>query len=50
MDPENPIKIKFTEDLAAYVWLGKTKSIVPFPDYINFLKKQKDFREKQQLK
>ena len=49
-DPANPIKIKFTEDLAAYVWLGKTKSIVPFPDYIIFLKKeQKDFKKKQQL-
>ena len=49
-DPTNPIKIKFTEDLAAYVWLGKTKSIVPFPDYIVFLKKeQKDFKKKQQL-
>ncbi|MDR1244686.1 MAG: hypothetical protein LBJ98_01755 [Endomicrobium sp.] len=49
-DPANPIKIKFTEDLAAYVWLGKTKSIVPFPDYIVFLKKeQKDFKKKQQL-
>jgi hypothetical protein len=49
-DPANPIKIKFTEDLAAYVWLGKTKTIVPFPDYMTFLKKeQKDFKKKQQL-
>ncbi|MDR2811677.1 MAG: hypothetical protein LBB06_01025 [Endomicrobium sp.] len=49
-DPSNPIKIKFSEDLAAYVWLGKTKSIVPFPDYITFLKKeQKNFKKKQQL-
>jgi hypothetical protein len=49
-DPANPIKIKFNEDLAAYVWLGKTKSIVPFPDYITFLKKeQKEFKKKQQL-
>jgi hypothetical protein len=49
-DHADPIKIKFTEDLAAYVWLGKTKSIVPFPDYIIFLKKeQKNFKRKQQL-
>jgi hypothetical protein len=39
-NPESPIKIKFTKNLAAYVWLGKTKSIVPFPDYISFLKKE----------
>jgi hypothetical protein len=45
-DPTNPIKIKFSEDFAAYVWLGKTKSIVSFPDYITFLKKQKKLQEK----
>ncbi|MDR1511710.1 MAG: hypothetical protein LBS15_02945 [Endomicrobium sp.] len=33
------IKIKFNKDLAAYVWLGKTKNIVTFHDYISFLKK-----------
>jgi hypothetical protein len=51
VDPENPIKIKFNKDLAAYVWLGKTKTIVPFPDYIAFLKRQqKEFRKKERLK
>jgi hypothetical protein len=50
-DPENPIKIKFNKDVAAYVWLGKTKTIVPFPDYMAFLKKQqKEFRKKQRLR
>ncbi|MDR1122854.1 MAG: hypothetical protein LBL02_02385 [Endomicrobium sp.] len=43
----NLVKIKFTKDLAAYVWLDKTKSIVPFPDYVSFLKKeQKESRKK----
>jgi hypothetical protein len=44
-DPANPIKIKFSEDLAAYVWLGKTKSIVPFPDYMTFLKKEQQLNK-----
>jgi hypothetical protein len=49
-DPANPIKVKFQEDLAAYVWLGKTKTIVTFPDYMAFLKKeQKNFKKKQLL-
>jgi hypothetical protein len=39
-DPANPIKIKFQPDLSAYVWIGKTKNIVPFPDYMSFLKKE----------
>ncbi|MDR1721220.1 MAG: hypothetical protein LBR09_02375 [Endomicrobium sp.] len=38
----NYIKIKFQKDLAAYVWLGKIRKIVTFPDYISFLKKEKD--------
>jgi hypothetical protein len=38
LDPANPIKIKFKEDLGAYVWLGKTKTIVSFPQYLVFLK------------
>jgi hypothetical protein len=39
LDPANPIKIKFQKDLGAYVWIGKTKTIVPFPKYMVFLKK-----------
>jgi hypothetical protein len=39
LDPSNPIKIKFQKDLGAYVWIGKTKTIVPFPKYMAFLKK-----------
>ncbi|MDR1086847.1 MAG: hypothetical protein LBL16_01135, partial [Endomicrobium sp.] len=38
-DSANPIKIKFQPDFSAYVWIGKTKNIVPFPDYMSFLKK-----------
>jgi hypothetical protein len=49
-DPENPTKIRFNKDLSAYVWIGKTKAIVPFPDYMAFLKRQqKEFRKKQKL-
>jgi hypothetical protein len=48
VDPENPIKIKFQKDLGAYVWLGKTRTIVPFPNYISFLKKEhKNSKRKQ---
>lgn len=39
-DPANPIKIKFQSYLSAYVWIGKTNNIVPFPDYMSFLKKE----------
>lgn len=38
----NHIKVKFQKDLAAFVWLGKTKKIVTFHDYISFLKKEKN--------
>jgi hypothetical protein len=38
-DPANPVKIKFQKDLGAYVWIGKTRTIVTFPSYINLLKK-----------
>jgi hypothetical protein len=38
---KNLTKIKFQEDLAAYVWLGKTKTIVTFHNYMAFLKKEK---------
>ncbi len=41
-DPAKPVKIKFQKDLAAYVWLGKTRKIVAFPDYISFLKKERN--------
>ncbi|GMO66765.1 MAG: hypothetical protein Nk1A_4460 [Endomicrobiia bacterium] len=37
----NYVKIKFDKDLAAYVWLDKTKKIVTFHNYISFLKKEK---------
>jgi hypothetical protein len=44
-DAANPVKIKFQKDLAAYVWLGKTRKIVAFPDYISFLKKEKNSKK-----
>jgi hypothetical protein len=44
-DPANFVKIKFQKDLAAYVWLGKTRKIVAFPDYISFLKKEKKLQK-----
>jgi hypothetical protein len=37
----NLTKIKFQNDLSAYVWLGKTRTVVTFHDYISFLKKEK---------
>jgi hypothetical protein len=39
LDPANPTKIKFQNDFGAYVWIGKTKTIVTFPKYMIFLKK-----------
>jgi hypothetical protein len=45
VNPESPVKIKFQKDLAAYVWLGKIRKIVAFPDYISFLKKEKKQQE-----
>jgi hypothetical protein len=45
VDPANPVKIKFQKDLAAYVWLGKTRKVVAFPDYVSFLKKEKNSRK-----
>ncbi|MDR3281555.1 MAG: hypothetical protein LBS78_00805 [Endomicrobium sp.] len=40
----NPIKIKFQKDIAAYVWIAKTGEIVTFPNYLQFLKKEKNNR------
>jgi hypothetical protein len=34
-------KIMFEKNNGSYVWIGKTKSILTFNDYIMFLKKQK---------
>jgi hypothetical protein len=48
-DPANPIKIKFQPDLSAYVWIGKTKTIVPFPDYMSFLKKEQKRLKKKKI-
>jgi len=39
------VKVKFKDNLSAYVYLGKTKKIVPFPDYVNFLKKERDAKK-----
>ena len=50
-DGENPVKIKFNDYLASYVYIGKTKKIVQFPDYITFLKKERDDKKaKDKLK
>jgi hypothetical protein len=40
-NPANHIKIKFQNDLAAYVWIGKTRTVVSFHNYMSFLKKEK---------
>ncbi|GHT61045.1 hypothetical protein AGMMS49531_07600 [Endomicrobiia bacterium] len=40
-NPANLTKIKFRNDFGAYVWIGKTKNIVTFPNYMSFLKKSK---------
>ncbi|MDR1695754.1 MAG: hypothetical protein LBR69_03880 [Endomicrobium sp.] len=48
LNPEVPVKIKFKEDLASYVYLGKTKTIVPFPEYITFLKKEREERKEKE--
>ncbi|MCL2485083.1 MAG: hypothetical protein FWF00_07185 [Endomicrobia bacterium] len=46
-NPENMIKIKFKDDLSSFVYIGKTKRIVPFPDYITFLKKERDDKKEK---
>jgi hypothetical protein len=43
--PENAEKIKYDDNSSAFVWIAKIKKIVPFPDYIKFLKKEKDARK-----
>lgn len=47
-DPENRQKIQYAENSSAFVFIGKTKKIVPFPDYIKFLKKEKDDRKQKE--
>ena len=47
-DPEKMIKVRFKEDLSAYVWLEKTKRIVAFPNYIAFLKKERDDKKEKE--
>ncbi|MCL2799489.1 MAG: hypothetical protein FWD54_04365 [Endomicrobia bacterium] len=47
LNPEEPVKIKFKEDLSAYVYIGKTKKIVPFPDYVAFLRKERDDKKEK---
>ncbi|MCL2334688.1 MAG: hypothetical protein FWC57_01335 [Endomicrobia bacterium] len=39
------VKVKFQDDVSAYVYLGKTKKIVSFPAYIAFLKKERDLKK-----
>jgi hypothetical protein len=41
-NPENLTKIKYTDYFASFARIGKTKKIVTFPDYISFLKKERD--------
>jgi hypothetical protein len=41
-------KIKFHKYLAAYVWIGKIRNVVPFPKYILFLKKSGNTNAKKQ--
>jgi hypothetical protein len=48
---ETAVKIKFNDHLASYVYIGKTKKIAPFPDYLAFLKKERDDKKvKEKLK
>lgn len=35
-------KIKYNDSVASYVWINKTKRIVSFPEYISFLKRERD--------
>jgi hypothetical protein len=45
-NPEIMEKVQYGENSSAFVRLGKTQQIVSFPDYIKFLKKERD--EKRQ--
>lgn len=36
------IKIKYSDSVASYVWINKTKKIVSFPEYVSFLKRERD--------
>jgi hypothetical protein len=46
--PENMEKIKFSENSSAFVRLGKTKRTVAFPEYIRFLKKEKEDKKQKE--
>jgi hypothetical protein len=47
-NPENMAKVQYSENSSAFVWLGKTQKIVPFPDYIKFLKKEKEEKKQKE--
>lgn len=47
-NPENMEKVQYGETYSAFVLLGKTKRTVPFPDYIKFLKKEKEDRKQKE--
>ncbi|AKL98208.1 hypothetical protein [Endomicrobium proavitum] len=41
--PESDVKskVKFKEGVSSLVWISKTKKIVPFPEYVAFLKRER---------
>lgn len=47
-DPETAEKIQYSDNSSAFVFIGKTKKIVPFPDYIRILKKEKEDRKQKE--
>ncbi|MDR1196484.1 MAG: hypothetical protein LBL00_08430 [Endomicrobium sp.] len=47
-NPENMAKVQYSENSSAFVWLGKTQKIVPFPEYIKFLKKEKEQKKQKE--
>ena len=46
--PENAEKVKYSDDSSAFVLIEKTKKIVPFPDYIKFLKKGREDKKQKE--
>ncbi|MDR2860539.1 MAG: hypothetical protein LBV66_01740 [Elusimicrobiota bacterium] len=47
-DEKDLQKIKFSQDLGAYVWMGRSKRVVSFTNYLYILKRERDNQRKAQ--
>ena len=44
-EPKNMLKVQYSENSSAFVYLGKTRKTVHFPEYIKFLKKESELKK-----